>query len=306
MAPAGGWGHLYPLNTRLELPVDSKPAQSHPAEAPASTRTDAGTHRGHGRETVRLFGMEFMAAADEGVVVADLLDWKPVDHTPALLVTPNVDIVVRLQEPELAGTKAQFADADWILPDGWPIVRASKFADRALPARLAGSTVFALWWPSVARAGRPVALAVSRSEIAEGLQREHPDSSVMVAPMMEPTLEAAAPVAAELVDRALEVDADFVVAGVGFPKDSLLASEFIRQWPADRPAPLFMCLGASAEMYLGLRRRAPEWMQRAGLEWFYRFAQEPRRMFHRYFVRDPKFIPLAAREIRAARQDDER
>lgn len=282
--------------------MDSNPAQSNASEADASTRSDGGPERGHGRDTVELFGMAFMSAPDEGAVVTDLLDWKPVEHRPALLVTPNVDIVVRLQEADLEATRAQFADADWILPDGWPIVRTSKLANRALPARLAGSTVFASWWPSVARTGRPVALAVSRPEIADGLQREHPDSSVMVAPMMDPTLESAAPVAAELVDRALEIDADFVVAGVGFPKDSLIASEFARQWPADRPAPLFMCLGASAEMYLGLRRRAPEWMQRAGLEWFYRFAQEPRRMFHRYFVRDPKFIPLAAREIRAARQ----
>jgi N-acetylglucosaminyldiphosphoundecaprenol N-acetyl-beta-D-mannosaminyltransferase len=38
--------------------------------------------------------------------------------------------------------------------------------------------------------------------------------------------------------------------------------------------------------------RAPVWMQKAGLEWFYRFLQEPKRMFKRYFVEAPVFIPL--------------
>ncbi len=254
--------------------------------------------RGHQRETVELFGMPFVAAQDEHSIVQDLLDWKPIDHVPSLFVTPNVDIVVRLQDPELSETAKQFANADWVLPDGWPIVRASKMAKRPLPARLAGSTIFAEWWPSLTRAGRSVALAVSSDEIAERLSKEHPHASAMVCPMMNATVEDAAPVAAELVDRAIEVDADFVVVGIGFPKDAMIAAEFARQWPADRPGPLFMCLGASAEMYLGLRRRAPVWVQKAGLEWFHRFVLEPRRMFHRYFIRDPKFVPLALREIR--------
>jgi N-acetylglucosaminyldiphosphoundecaprenol N-acetyl-beta-D-mannosaminyltransferase len=42
----------------------------------------------------------------------------------------------------------------------------------------------------------------------------------------------------------------------------------------------------------GLINRAPLWMQKAGLEWFYRFTQEPKRMFKRYFIEAPVFIPL--------------
>jgi N-acetylglucosaminyldiphosphoundecaprenol N-acetyl-beta-D-mannosaminyltransferase len=42
--------------------------------------------------------------------------------------------------------------------------------------------------------------------------------------------------------------------------------------------------------------RAPVWMQKAGLEWFYRFLQEPKRMFKRYFVEAPVFIPLIIKQ----------
>ena len=49
-------------------------------------------------------------------------------------------------------------------------------------------------------------------------------------------------------------------------------------------------------MAVGLVSRAPVWMQKAGLEWFYRFLQEPRRMFRRYFIDDMAFVALFARE----------
>lgn len=51
-------------------------------------------------------------------------------------------------------------------------------------------------------------------------------------------------------------------------------------------------VGGAFEVTAGLIKRAPRWMQKAGLEWFYRFLQEPTRLFKRYFVEAPVFIPL--------------
>ena len=61
---------------------------------------------------------------------------------------------------------------------------------------------------------------------------------------------------------------------------------------------MFLAVGASFEYVLGVRKRAPQWMQRSGLEWFFRFVHEPKRLFFRYFVRDPAFLLVAAREWR--------
>ncbi len=59
---------------------------------------------------------------------------------------------------------------------------------------------------------------------------------------------------------------------------------------------LIMGVGGSFDVVSGKTKRAPEWMQNAGLEWFYRFAQEPKRMWKRYLVGNSKFILLVMKE----------
>ena len=59
---------------------------------------------------------------------------------------------------------------------------------------------------------------------------------------------------------------------------------------------LIMGVGGSFDVVAGKTRRAPSWMQNAGLEWFYRFAQEPKRMWKRYLVGNSKFIFLVMKE----------
>ena len=59
---------------------------------------------------------------------------------------------------------------------------------------------------------------------------------------------------------------------------------------------LIMGVGGSFDVEAGITKRAPEWMQNAGLEWFYRFLQEPKRMWKRYLVGNTKFISLVIQE----------
>jgi N-acetylglucosaminyldiphosphoundecaprenol N-acetyl-beta-D-mannosaminyltransferase len=250
-------------------------------------------------ETVELFGMPFIDAPDEQVVASHLARWKPefsgeecrAEGRLPLIVTPNVDIVVQLVRAEAAELHRTLARADYVLPDGWPIVSVSRLARRPLQARLAGSTVFSLWWPAIVADNRKVALMVASDTVSDGLLAEHPDASTMVPPRI--STEPAS------ID---DVAADLVALGIGHPKDSLIALAAIEQWPSDKEVPLFFSLGASAELYLGVRKRAPEWAQRFGLEWFVRFLQEPRRMFTRYFVRDVAFVPIAMRELMRLRE----
>lgn len=57
-----------------------------------------------------------------------------------------------------------------------------------------------------------------------------------------------------------------------------------------------MGVGGSFDVVSGKTKRAPQWMQKAGLEWFYRFAQEPRRMWKRYLIGNSKFVAIVIRE----------
>jgi len=61
-------------------------------------------------------------------------------------------------------------------------------------------------------------------------------------------------------------------------------------------AQLVMCVGAAMEFALGFKSRAPLWMQRAGLEWCWRLASEPRRLWRRYIVQGSRFAGLLRRE----------
>ena len=61
-------------------------------------------------------------------------------------------------------------------------------------------------------------------------------------------------------------------------------------------APLLVGVGAAFDFHAGLVRQAPRWMQRVGLEWTYRLAHEPRRLWRRYARYNPRFVVGFARQ----------
>ena len=71
---------------------------------------------------------------------------------------------------------------------------------------------------------------------------------------------------------------------------------FLKRWRDELQVPFVMGVGGTFDVVAGLVNRAPRWMQRCGLEWLYRLAQEPGRMWRRYLVEDMTFFGLLARE----------
>jgi len=83
------------------------------------------------------------------------------------------------------------------------------------------------------------------------------------------------------------------------------AKEFFLAEQLPHMGPVFaMGVGGSFDVVAGRTQRAPVWMQRSGLEWFYRLLQEPRRMWRRYLVGNARFAALTAREWRRRRASD--
>jgi N-acetylglucosaminyldiphosphoundecaprenol N-acetyl-beta-D-mannosaminyltransferase len=97
---------------------------------------------------------------------------------------------------------------------------------------------------------------------------------------------------APLLQRIKQARADLVLVAFGAPKQELFADHARRALPTA----VFVGVGATFDFIAGRVRRAPRWMQRAGLEWFYRLSREPRRLWRRYLVRDPKFVALVLRQ----------
>ena len=86
--------------------------------------------------------------------------------------------------------------------------------------------------------------------------------------------------------------ADMLFLGISSPKKEL----FSTQYKEYMQVPYTLGVGGMFDIIAGKTKRAPLWMQNLGLEWFYRFIQEPRRMWKRYLVGNSKFIWLVAKE----------
>lgn len=271
--------------------------KSPPALLPALRRTE-------------LFELDFVDAATEAEVSEILQSPSEIEHRSdrslPLVVTPNVDQLVHIANDSSAEASAIVRQAAYVLPDGQPVVWASRLLGAPLSARLAGSTLVADLWPTLLSEGRRVLVIANSNEVAARVQAEtEATNTTIVAPMF------AAGDRVAITDFAVDCanlitieQPEFVFVTLGFPKQCLLISDIVDNCrAAGTKLPLFLAIGASFDMYYGIVKRAPRWMQRSGLEWFYRFSQEPRRLFHRYFVQDPYFIVLTCSEWRKRRRN---
>ena len=251
----------------------------------------------------RLFGLDFVDTPTVAVVARTLLDFRPPTSSTMVLpvvITPNVDHMVILRADDLDPVVADVVQrAAWLLPDGQPIVWTSRLVSRPLSARLPGSELVEQLWPAVCREGIATMVVAPNTETADRVRLDHAGAIVVEAPRFQPHDAAALDdFAATCIASMDDAGVRFVFVAVGFPLSAAFAGSLLRQWPSDRPVPVVLCIGASFEMFHGLKRRAPIWMQRLGLEWFFRFIQEPRRLFGRYLLRDPRFAAQVWREWR--------
>lgn len=96
-----------------------------------------------------------------------------------------------------------------------------------------------------------------------------------------------------LVERIRATKADLVFVALGAPKQEIWIDAVREKL---RPAVL-LAVGGSLDFVAGAMPRAPRWMSRSGLEWVFRLSREPRRLWRRYLLRDPKFAILLGRAL---------
>ncbi len=104
---------------------------------------------------------------------------------------------------------------------------------------------------------------------------------------------------ADLQSRIRETRPDFFWVGLSTPKQERFMAEYLPLLPE---AKIFLGVGAAFDLLTGRLRQAPRWMQRSGLEWFFRLIQEPRRLARRYLVNNPLFVLRAAAQLLGLRK----
>jgi N-acetylglucosaminyldiphosphoundecaprenol N-acetyl-beta-D-mannosaminyltransferase len=245
---------------------------------------------------VELFGLNIAALSfDEAVErLAQAAGLR--DGRARVVVTPNVDHIVRLDaSPEL---RARYARADFIFADGMPLVWASRLLGRPLPGRVTGADLFVALCRRAQERGERVMLLGGRPGAEADLQARFAHyfpglDIVIVCPSMnfDPLGEEGQACAR----RVCEAAPDMVFVCLGLPKQENWALHYA---PA-LPGGIVLCVGAAMEFAVGLQRRAPLLWRRAGLEWLWRLLTNPRRLWRRYLVEDPRFALLCWRQWRA-------
>lgn len=218
---------------------------------------------------------------------------------PAFRRLAVVNAAILLAAERDAEFRAALATADLVTADGMSVVWATRRLPRLggrLAARVAAPEVMEAVLAECERRGRRVYLLGATAEVVaqarDRLQQRFPKLAVAgVCDGYFADEEAAA--VAEAVRRAR---ADVLFAAMGSPRQEL----WLARYGPQTGVRLALGVGGYFDILAGRRRRAPRWMQACGLEWCFRLAQEPRRLWRRYLIGNVAFLFFLVREWRRA------
>jgi exopolysaccharide biosynthesis WecB/TagA/CpsF family protein len=202
------------------------------------------------------------------------------------VVTPNVHHMVRLLE-DPATMRPLYVRAWRVFCDSRVLSRLACFNGRCLPV-ITGSDLTAR---IIARAGEQrltIALVGPTAAACATLESRYPGLNVVfhTPPMGFITSELEVQ---KCVDFVVKTRAPLIFLALGMPQQEILARHI-----ADHPQArgVGLCIGASIDFLTGKQRRAPLWVQKAGLEWLHRLLSDPRRLASRYLIECPQIFYL--------------
>lgn len=186
-------------------------------------------------------------------------------------------------------------DCEIINADGASVILASRYLGTPLPERVAGIDLMQLIVAVAEQEGYKVFLLGARQEIvdkaARVLRDTHP--SLQIVGIRNGYFQKEQ--WKEVAESIRKSGADIVFVGITSPAKEYLVDYFLHK---EKINCVFMGVGGSFDVLSGMIKRAPDWFQRHNLEWLFRWAQEPRRLFKRYFVGNLTFIMAVWREKR--------
>jgi N-acetylglucosaminyldiphosphoundecaprenol N-acetyl-beta-D-mannosaminyltransferase len=199
---------------------------------------------------------------------------------------PDVYNVVRAQDDPKH--MAALQSADLVIPDGTPLTWVMRLRGEKIRERVCGpDLMLAVCRQSAAEGWRHYFYGGAdgvASELAHNLKQRFPGLQVagLDCPPFRPLSETEVSATIEMINAAKP---DIVWVGLGCPKQEL--------WMAENrgriEGAVLLGVGAAFDFHTGRVRRAPAWMQTHGLEWLYRLAAEPGRLWRRYLVSAPRF-----------------
>jgi N-acetylglucosaminyldiphosphoundecaprenol N-acetyl-beta-D-mannosaminyltransferase len=228
----------------------------------------------------------------------DWMDSVVASREKAYLSAAAVHLVMVAQED--GATRDAVDDCTLVVPDGQPLVWALRSLGHEA-SRVYGPDLMAKYCERSAATGTRMYLYGGRNqgalvELALRLRRRYPGLQIVggYSPPFRELTEDEQQWVVEDINRS---QADVVWVGIGQPKQEVWMREF-----RDRlDTPMLVGVGAAFDFHAGLVPQAPAWMQALGLEWVFRLAQEPRRLWRRYVRYNPRFVAGFARQFAGTR-----
>jgi len=226
----------------------------------------------------------------------ELVEEAVVSRRPILNASLNAAKVVRVQrDGEL---RAAIEACELITADGVPVVWAARLLGHEVPGRVNGTDLMEALLARAEERDWSVFLLGSHEDVLADVRRalvgRHP--RLRIAGTRHGYF--AAEEEGDVVADVAAASADLLFVALETPQKELFQARNRNKLAV----PFVMGVGGSFEVLAGRRRRAPRWAQRAGLEWAFRLAQEPRRLFRRYLVGNARFVGLVLRELTRSRR----
>ncbi|MGZ4173166.1 MAG: WecB/TagA/CpsF family glycosyltransferase [Solirubrobacteraceae bacterium] len=249
-------------------------------------------------DSVPVLGIPLALTDYEGTL--DWMDAAVSQDSREYVCVANVHTVMAsAEDPEL---RAAVLGASVNVPDGQPLVWALRALGHPLEDRVYGPELMSRACERAVERGTRFYLYGGRNQgalvqLALNLRQRHPGVRIVggFSPPYRDLTEEERDAVAQDINHS---GADVVWVGIGVPKQE--------KWMADMrsrlAAPVLVGVGAAFDFHAGLVPQAPAWMQDRGLEWSYRLAHEPRRLWRRYFRYNPRFVGGFARQLATHRR----
>jgi N-acetylglucosaminyldiphosphoundecaprenol N-acetyl-beta-D-mannosaminyltransferase len=224
-------------------------------------------------------------------VIGKVGEWVRSGSKDRYIVVVNVaKLVLAHEDPHL---RRIIDTADLVGVDGMPLVWYSRLSAESLPEKVSGIDIMMAMFETADIEGWSFYFLGTTSAImnatVEKFREEYPNARLCGFHNGYFSLEEET----QIVSDIGKSGANILLIGFGSPRKEL----FIERWKGRFGVNVIHGVGGSFDVYAGATRRAPRWMQRAGLEWFYRLSQEPRRLFVRYAVTNVKFFLLICGDL---------
>ncbi len=178
--------------------------------------------------------------------------------------------------------------ADLVTPDGMPIVWALRWLGRKRATRVYGPDLTPIVLQKAASLGIPVGFYGSSPHVLDLLVRKarEMNPTLQVPYAFSPPFRPLTPAEdEEVIDAINESGAKILFIGLNTPKQ-----DFWMAAHRSKVQAVMVGVGAAFDFIAGSKRQAPRWMMNLGMEWLFRLATEPRRLWKRYLKHNPRFV----------------